>query len=83
MQAFENVKNAIFGFSLALMIGSGVSLISVKKMAVHIFSFFSVPALVYISFGLAAEDHTDWIKWALKPISRLGTVGGFNLAEEG
>ena len=52
-------------------------------MAVHIFSFFSVPTLLYVGFGVAAEDYTDWIKWALQPLQQVAMMGGFTLGEKG
>ena len=46
-------------------------------MHVHVAGFFTLPSLLVVGFGLAAEDYTDWVKWALKDLLPVGLFGGF------
>ena len=52
-------------------------------MHVHVASFFTLPAILTIAFGLAPEDNTDWSKWAFKDLLPLSLFGGFSFGDSG
>lgn len=48
-------------------------------MYVHLFVAATVPAQIFVLYGLAAEGYTDWIKWSLLGIDYLAFIGGFKV----
>ena len=50
-------------------------------MHLHILSVVYLPAQIFITFGVVAEQYTDWIKYALQGITYSALVGGFTLGK--
>lgn len=45
----------------------------------HIISAVCFPAQIFILYGLAMEQYTDWTKWNFNGFSQLAFIGGFKL----
>ena len=83
IKEFENLRQLLYRLSLVLLILSALSSVFIRRMHVHIASFFTLPALLSITFGLAPENFTDWSKWAFKDVLPLSLFGGFVIGEKG
>ena len=83
IQEFENLRKIIYRLSLALIILAAISMLVIRRMHIHVASFFTLPAILTIAFGLASEDYTDWSKWAFKDLLPLSLFGGFKFGDSG
>lgn len=50
-------------------------------MYIHLFSAAVIPAQVYIFYGIALENSTDWIKWSLQGLGPVSFIGGFRVSD--
>lgn len=55
-----------------------MSLLVFKKMHLHGLSFIHIPAKIYLIFGLAIGNRTDWINYLLKEIKLFGLIDGIS-----
>lgn len=77
--SFLTNKNVIYYGCIALLCLAAFNLIFVKKMYMHILSAVCFPAQIFILYGLAIEQYTDWTKWNFNGFSQLAFIGGFKL----
>jgi hypothetical protein len=49
-----------------------------KKMHLHVLSVAYLPAHVFITYGLVADQYTDWIKYSLQNTRYSALIGGFS-----
>lgn len=73
------MKRVIYVGCIILLILCGFNFVFPRKMYIHIFPAACIPAQLYIYYGLASENYTDWIKWNLYDLSRLSFIGGFKI----
>lgn len=75
------IKNIIYVGCIILLCVCGLNVLFVRKMYVHLFSAAVIPAQVYIFYGIAMENSTDWIKWSLQGLGPVSFIGGFRVSD--
>jgi hypothetical protein len=50
-------------------------------MHLHALTVVYLPAQIFITFGVVADQYTDWIKYSLQGMSYPALVGGFSFGK--
>lgn len=50
-------------------------------MHLHALTAVYLPAQIFINFGIAADEYTEWIKYVLQNASYSALIGGFSFGE--
>lgn len=79
VSSLTTLKNAVFVCGLILLILCAINFLFVRKMYIHLIISACMPAQIFILYGLAAENNTDWIKWSLERVDYLAFIGGFKI----
>lgn len=74
---FDRLQYNITALSICLIVLSFILI--PKKMHLHALTVVYIPAQIFITFGLVADDFTDWIMYSLQNISYAALIGGFSL----
>jgi hypothetical protein len=73
---FTQLQYDTAALSICLLV---LSLILVpKKMHLHALTVIYLPAQIFLSYGLVADDYTDWIKYTIQNTSYSALIGGFS-----
>jgi hypothetical protein len=48
-------------------------------MHLHALTIIYTPSQIFITYGLVADQYTDWIQYSIKNMSYSALVGGFTL----
>jgi hypothetical protein len=50
-----------------------------SKVHLHSVTLIWIPAYLYLVYGVAMENSTDWVKWSLENVGGFAFVGGFSI----
>ena len=79
LQQFSRLKDNITALAITLLV---LCLVLVpKKMHLHAVTVSYLPAQIFITYGIAADGYTDWIKFTLENVKKTALFGGVSFGE--